>query len=173
MIENEWIPPHQISKGYPWNAVVSKEFSDAINAFKFKKVEEQEEYGFFADGARMDAGNNQSVYEAGYILQEALAIAEEQIADMMLEKPFVPESFGFVAVVKPKSTTEVPVTIYQSKFDENVIIFRNGKDDYGWTVQQKQPEGTTPPIKESDFKFPCERVAVSVFFAMGIQVVEK
>lgn len=171
-IENEWIPPHQISKGYPWNGVMSKSFSEVKAIFKFDKIEGEEAYGFFVNGARMDAGNHQGICESGYILQEALEIAEEQITDMLSEKPFVPENFGFDAIVKPKSTTDFPVTIYQSKFDENVVIFRNSKHDYGWTVQQKQPEGATPPIKESEFIFPCERIAVAVFYAMGVQVVE-
>ncbi len=171
-IENEWIPPHSISKGYPWNIIASKRFSEARAIFKFDKIQNEEEYGFFINGARMDAKNNQGICESGYILQEALEIAEEQIVDMLTEKPFMPENFGFHAIVKPKSTADVPVTIYQSKFDENAIIFRNNKGDYGWTVQQKQPEGTTPPIKESEFIFPCERIAVAVFYAMGVQVVE-
>ena len=172
IIENEWIPPHRISKGYPWNTIASKEFSDAISSFKFKKIEGEEAYGFFIDNARMDSKNNQNICESGYILQEALAIAEEQIADMLLERPFIPEAFGFEVIVKPKSTSDFPVTIYQSKFDENVIIFRNNRTDSGWTVQQKQPEGTTPPIKESEFDFPCERIAVAVFYAMGIKFTE-
>lgn len=101
-----------------------------------------------------------------------LEIAEQQIEDMLFEKPFIPDLFGFEAIVKPQDTTDVPITIYQSKFDENIIIFRKSRSDYGWTIQQKQPEGTMPPIKDIDVTLPCERIAYALFYALGIKVEE-
>ena len=170
-IDNEWIPPHGLSRGYPWNGVQSKIFSEVMSLFEFNKKAEVEDYYFSMDGKKIHV-EEKGVLEAGYILQEALKVAEEQVMDMLSEKPFVPENFKFEAVVKPKGTSDVPVTIYQSQLNENVVIFRQHRSDYGWTIQQRQPEGTTPPIKETNVLLPCERIAVAVFYALGIKVVE-
>lgn len=151
-IETEWIPPHGLAKGYPWNGIVTKNLKKVVYAGSVHPMEKP--------------------LEEGVSLEEALQIAEEQIEDMQKENPFTPEDFGFEAIVKPQDTTDVPITIYQSRFDENVIIFRKSKSDYGWTIQQKQPEGTMPPIKDIDVTLPCERIAYALFYALGIKVEE-
>lgn len=169
-IETEWIPPHGLAKGYPWSGIASKGFYPPqervvtlMNGddIAFKKPEEID----FDDTERWLAQKSLPAHEA-------LCMAEEQIEYMMEEKPFIPDLFGFEAIVKPQDTTDVPITIYQSKFDENIIIFRKSKSDYGWTIQQKQTEGTMPPIKDIDVTIPCERIAYALFYALGIKVEE-
>ena len=170
-IETEWIPPHGLAKGYPWSGIASKVIVISRETFRHRNEDGVDKYYYTIDGNVMPDSNN-GAKEAGYIFQEALKIAEDQLEYMLTEAPFNPEDFGFVAIVKPVDTTDVPITIYQSKFDENIIIFRKSKSDYGWTIQQKQTEGTMPPIKDIDVTLPCERIAYALFYALGIKVEE-
>lgn len=165
-IETEWIPPHGLAKGYPWNGIASKGFlpPEERRVRKDRTVFEKIFQIFSVFIHELKIGNKS--------LFLALNMAEGQIEDMQKEKPFIPDLFGFEAIVKPQDTTDVPITIYQSKFDENIIIFRKSKSDYGWTIQQKQPEGTMPPIKDIDVTLPCERIAYALFYALGIKVEE-
>lgn len=133
-IDNEWIPPHGLAKGYPWNGIVTQ--SEELTK-----------------------------HESAETL---LRIAETQIADMLIERPFIPEDFGFDAIVKPESVQDVPVTIYMSKYDNSVVMYREGE---GWVIQKKR-DGTNIII-ELQVKFECQRIAYAFFWAMSIQVEDK
>ncbi len=99
-----------------------------------------------------------------YDYDQALLAAEAQIYEMQKDYPFVPEDFGFEKIYGPKTISDPPVSIYASKYNNNISIFR-GKDDF-WTMLTKKEEG----FDSKTLKFPCHRIAYATFHALQVKV---
>jgi hypothetical protein len=97
--------------------------------------------------------------------EHALVEAENQITDLMKDEPFIPESFEFEKAVAPGQEIDDPVNIYKSKLASGVLITKEYGENTKWIVMK---DG-----KKFNFDLPCKRVALCVFYAMGIEVARK
>jgi hypothetical protein len=115
------------------------------------------------DSAQFDLGFQIGIVNKLIIAEHALTEAENQIQDMTRDLPFVPEDFGFELAVKPESIFDDPIRIYRSKFDSEVLLTNVLDEDNAWII-----------VKGSKIKvlLPCSRVALCVFFSLGIPVRE-
>lgn len=172
-------PGHSTNKNYPYRDIPSKIL------FPYRpEIGQQDGKVFIAPGSfkdslpadPWDADNkwNQFLLDRLYQFSEYLKIAEGQIEDLLEERPFMPEHFGFELAHSHQDITEAPVRIYVSKFKDSVAIWRKPADinnpewNYAlWMLTTKNEDGT---MKEQELHLPCHRIAYAAFFALGIQI---
>ena len=177
MKTEDWKPDYGITKGYPFEQPVSKE---KFKVRLYPIVNESGDVRITIDKKcypdyRPPNWLVRLLFVAfpNFLLfrifdyDQALTSAEHQIEDMLKDYPFIPEDFGFEKVFGPTTISDPPVSIYVSKFNNDISIFR-GKDDI-WTMLTKKGEGFT----SQDLKFPCHRIAYATFHALQTKVEDK
>jgi hypothetical protein len=108
-----------------------------------------------------------------YDFQEALSVAEGQVADLLEELPFIPENYGFELAHKHTGIDQPPVRIYVSKYDGRYSLFRKSAPEgfdanvAAWTILKKNDDST---FHENEVIIPCDRIAYALFLAMGIKI---
>lgn len=104
---------------------------------------------------------------------ETLALAEEQVDEMLSESPFSPELHGFELVASNKDISERPQAIYVSKYSPEFAISRKpgSPNDPSWTphmwVLSKKTEDSMINL---DISFPCSRIAYATLAALGVKM---
>ncbi|HHT9135812.1 MAG TPA: hypothetical protein ACFYEK_01065 [Candidatus Wunengus sp. YC60] len=170
------IPDHSISKGYPHDEPISqKRFANRLNILpdgeskiqihptsaypQFKGISWLQDQLF----GRVTSFLRHRLFD----YHEALKAAEAQIIDILFDRPFLPEDFGFEKLVGPKGIHDDPVTIYKSTFDDNITIHRDQDSNTHYIVLVREPDGE---FKEYRLNLACQRVAYNTFFALGIKI---
>lgn len=183
MNTENWKPGHSTTKGYPYERIESREF------FPNRPTFLQDEEGRV--GVNVDTSiypdfpkENELIdseliknflFNRAFDFQEALKVAEDQIAELLTEDPFIPEDFGFEIAYKPESVDESPIRLYQSKYSKAYTLYRPVLDtekDFDpslWVLQKKSEDGTFSALNVS---LPCHRIAYAFFYAMQIQMQE-
>lgn len=110
-----------------------------------------------------------------YDYDEALKAAEEQIDAILREEPFLPEDFGFIKAVGPQTIHDVPVTVYISKHNEDVSVFREIEKEITdnsltWILMRQKENGE---FYETRLFLPCHRIAYAAFHALGVEIEEE
>lgn len=171
-------PDHGITKGYPYDIIISKErFKNRLGLLLDRSKNNRIQltvdkatypsfpgvtwYHRFFTGQLIDF-----LFFRLFDYAEALTVAENQIEDLLTEGPFIPEDFGFFKAVGPKEISDNPTVIYISRYDENISIFRNTVEEYEWRLV-KNENGN---FKDTKLTLPSHRIAYAAFFALGIQV---
>lgn len=170
-MENEkWPPDHATSKGYPFDEVKS-----VISYPPDERFTATVEYNA-GEETYVKIGEEQFKHKMIKSLTQqlvkcdrALAMAEQQIGDMLTEDPFLPEEFGFEQLVAPQTIQDVPVRVWASKMTENYSLYRIPGSQYGWMLQRKEEDGSFVGIP---MNMPCHRIAYAVFVALGVKVEE-
>lgn len=174
-------PDHSTTKGYPYDIIISRD------RFKYRLDPILDH----ANKGRILLNISPDVYPdfkgikwihrkiAGSIIDflffrifdyaEALHVAEQQIEDLLLEAPFIPEEFGFVKILGPKDVTDNPVKIYTSKYNDNISIFRNLEEECEWILIEK---GDDSAFKQTKLHIPNHRIAYAAFTALSIKIEE-
>lgn len=115
--------------------------------------------------------------DRAFEFQNALKVAEDQVAELLSEDPFMPEQFGFKLIHEPEEISDAPIRLYQSTFNDKYSIHRpvaNTLDpDWNpalWVLQTKNEDNT---FTSEEVLIPCHRIGFAYFFAKNIQVMEK
>jgi hypothetical protein len=188
--EPEWNPGHAINDGYPFSHIVSRRTHiDRIGA----TIHPNNEVQLFIERDKWpayeellpDLPEKRTPFEGFlfnriYDLTQALNQAEGQIEDILREKPFNPQSYGFEVAVKNKKITDQPLKIFVSKFNENVTLYRKPidltEDDFKvdlnkWILMRKEINAEGQPHMTSvEINLPCDRIAYAAFYALGVKV---
>lgn len=114
------------------------------------------------DAATFDKAFYLGMTDRVVMAEQALMEAEGQILDMMKDQPFIPESFEFEIATVPGEDGTLPISVYKSKLSSGVLLVKEYGEDIKWTIMKNGIKTT--------FDFPCKRVAICVFYAMGIEV---
>lgn len=174
-------PDHSTTKGYPYDIIISRD------RFKYRLDPILDH----ANKGRILLNISPEVYPdfkgikwihrkiAGRIIDflffrifdyaEALHVSEQQIEDLLLEAPFIPEEFGFLKILGPKDVTDNPVKIYTSKYNDNISIFRNLEEECEWILIEK---GDDSSFKQTKLHIPNHRIAYAAFTALSIKIEE-
>lgn len=176
MNKEKWNPDHSTSKGYPFDAISTREkFPNRITVVQDEKncktgilynPEHYPGYKGITWLQRLFAGSTidfllHRLFDSGKALNEA----EQQIADILVEHPFIPEDFQFKIVAGPKTIKESPTKIYQSTLDPSFSIFRG--DGYNWKLLEKLGAAE---FRETNLYLPCHRIAYAAFVALSVEV---
>lgn len=175
MITEKWNPGHSLKKGYPWCGAVSKDqLPNRVRiVLETDNVLTVHPQGFEEPKAEDVAAHIDFLTSRCFDFQEALKSAEDQIAEMMTEDPFVPEDLGFELVHKPETIHDSPVRIYSSKYDDRFTLHREVLDIYDenmdasqWVIMKKRPD--SDKFDRIEVKIPCYRIAYALFWALGV-----
>lgn len=170
------IPDHSISKGYPHDAPISQQrFANRLNIHVdskgFIQVLKSDKYPLYRGISWLQNilfGKTTSFLKHRlYDYHEALKAAEDQIVEILFDRPFLPEDFGFEKLVGPQEIHDDPVTVYRSMYDHNITIHR-APEGNNYTLLKRDPD--TKEFTEINLNLPCQRVAYNTFFALGVQV---
>lgn len=183
MENNNWNPGHSLNKGYPYNGI------ESVRMFKHRPVLQNDENNKILilvethhypdlDIEKWTPQDQRTAMEDFLLhrlfdFQETLKVAEGQLFDILEEKPFIPEDYGFKVKHKNEKPTDPPVRIYVSKFNDNYSLFRKpgeNTDPSMWTLLIKKEDNT---FEQRDLLLPCDRIAYAVFYALMIPVTEK
>lgn len=176
-------PGHSITKGYPYEKVISQErFKNRIKIIldrrhtrKNKDVTE-----LYADPLlypdykpatwlqRFIAGKIIDFLEFRiFDYAEALMVAESQIQHILEEQPFLPEDFGFIKTVGPKDVTDNPTKIYTSKYNDKISLFQNDEEDNEWVLLTRRDDGS---YFDTKLQIPNHRIAYALFYGLNVKV---
>lgn len=181
MSTENWKPGHSTTKGYPYERIESREFFPNRPSFQQDQegrvgvhVDTSIYPDFPKDGELIDPELIKNfLFNRAFDFQEALKVAEDQIAELLTEDPFIPEDFGFEIAYKPESVDESPIRLYQSKYNSIYTLYRPVLDtekDFDpsmWVLQKKAEDGSFSTL---DVSLPCHRIAYAFFYAMQIQM---
>jgi hypothetical protein len=171
---------HSISKGYPFDKVMSQErFKNrpviVLNTENYK-VESQWDKETFPTYKKP---NFLQRLLAGSIINfltfrlfdyaEALIVAENQIKHILQDEPFIPEEFGFVKMLGPKDIKDRPEKIYVSKYNEDITLFRSPDKNHEWHLLERKADDA---FKDTVLNLPNHRIAYAAFVALSIKVEE-
>lgn len=185
----DWKPGHStIKTRYPYDGIESKMiFSNRPEFIQNKegKVGVQIDLAIYpqfkdvSDEETIEAKQTviDFLMDRAFDFQEALKVAENQVAELLSEDPFLPEQFGFELIHKPETIHDSPIRIYQSSFNDKYTLHRPVQDvmldDYDpsiWILQTKNEDDT---ITSEEIRIPCHRIAFAYFYAKGIQVMKE
>ena len=174
-------PAHSITKGYPFDIVMSKDrfknrpivLLDFANKERILIEVDPIVYPTFKKPsllAKLFGGKTiDFLLHRLFDYAEALTVAETQVEHLLTDDPFIPEDFGFFKAVGPKTIHDNPSKIYISKHNEAVSIFRNADPEkkYDWRVLVRK---TSDSFTETQLCLPNHRIAYAAFYALGIKV---
>lgn len=188
----DWKPGYSTTKTrYPYDGIESKTVFS--NRPEFVQDKETNRIGVHIDASiypqvtnafteSEDAIENKQLMidflmDRAFDFQEALKIAENQVAELLSEDPFIPEQFGFDLIHKPETIHDSPIRIYQSKYDDRYTLHRPVQDVFNdqewdptiWILQTNNHDNT---ITSEEVRIPCHRIAFAFFYAKNIQVME-
>lgn len=191
----DWKPGYSTVKTrYPFDGIESMTYLSANLRANFSMDQETNAVGVFIDANVFPIQHEQITREGvdivdhkqflidflmdrAYEYQNALKVAEDQVAELLSEDPFIPEQFGFELVHEPETIHDAPIRIYQSRFDDKYSIHRpiaNTLDkDWNpalWILQKRCDDNT---FTSEEVILPCHRIAYAFFFAKNIQVMTK
>lgn len=177
MNNENWNPRHSLNKGYPYNGVESMRVMQNRPSLRMDEhgkivINWAEEHFGTVNSKQEDRTDLEDfLLHRLYDFQETLSVAEGQINDILEEKPFIPENYGFELVHKNADITQSPVRIYQSIFDQRYSLFRKPADTTKafnaskWTLLFKNQNGI---FTETEINLPCDRIAYAVFFGLSV-----
>lgn len=182
MTTDTQIPGHSLNKGYPYNGIESQRMLPNRAEFTMredKKIEvvlDRDKFPATNDEDRYDLKS--FLFDRAFDYQEALKIAEGQLTDILEEKPFIPENYGFEVAHKHESPTSgPPVRMYVSKYDDRFSLFRKpmalDSKEWNpalWTLLKKNDEGE---FIDTEVLIPCDRFAYVIFTALGVIIKEE
>jgi hypothetical protein len=173
-------PDYSITKGYPYDGVMSRtRFRNrpAVVLNKDNKVVIDCDKSSFPDFKRPNF--IQRLF-AGKVIDfllfrlfdyaEALIVSDSQVEHLLSDDPFIPEEFGFLKAVGPKEISDNPVKVYVSRYDDSVSLFRDQEKASVWHLLIRNEDLS---FKEYSLIIPNHRIAYAVFFSLGIKVEEK
>jgi hypothetical protein len=180
MRSDDWTPGWSLNKAYPYNGIESKRM--LVNRPTLGLIEgkvhitwDPEIFPEIADDQSRRTELEEFLFNRLFDYYETLAVAEGQVQDILEEKPFLPEDFGFILAHKNPDITQPPVRIYLSRYSPNTSLFRKTAPEGFvsnpalWTILTKNVDGS---FQENDVMIPCERIAYALFYAMRIQMTE-
>ena len=174
MTTEQWNPGHSLIRGYPYDTIVSRD--QLVNRVKvFLESDEKISLDLrtYADPGEDPAEQIAFLMSRLFDTQEALKTAEQQIFDILEEKPFVPDSLGFELVSKPEDWTDTPDRMYSSKYDDRFVLYREPTDveDSNWDTTRwiiMKKNDVTGRFDKIMVKLPCYRIAYAVLSSLGV-----
>ena len=171
---------HSISKGYPFDGIMSRvRFINRpkISIDENKKIIIECDKNVFPDFKKPNL--IQRLF-AGSVIDflmfrlfdyaEALVVSENQVMHLLEDMPFIPEEFGFEAIIKPKDTTDNPTKVYGSKYDDRYSLFRHPEKIATWVLVTRKSDGS---FLDMNLFIPNHRIAYAVFLSLEIPVESK
>lgn len=171
-------PGYSITKGYPFDIVMSRDrFKHRPNIFLDHGKKDRifieclpEHYPTFRGWGwiqKLFAGKTiDFLLHRLFDYAEALTVSEAQIDHLLKDDPFVPEEFGFLKAAGPKKIHDNPATIYISKYDETVSLFREPGKNLDWVLIKRNDDS----FHETKLRLANHRIAYASFYALNIKV---
>jgi hypothetical protein len=174
MTTETWNPGHSLIRGYPYDTIVSRD--QLVNRVKvFLEADEKISMDLrtYADPGEDPKEQIAFLMSRLFDTQEALKTAEQQIFDILEEKPFTPDSLGFELVSKPEDWHDTPDRMYSSKYDDRFVLYREPVDvnDSNWDTTRwiiMKKNDVTGRFDKIMVKLPCYRIAYAVLSSLGV-----
>lgn len=176
-------PGFSLNKGYPYagiesqkqlpirvSIVLEKDNVITLHRKDFPEPELTEANGFDEKNALIDF-----LMSRCFDFQEALKTAEQQLAEIFEDDPFIPEDLGFELAHKPETVSDAPIRVYSSVYDDRFTLHREigNPDDpewdtTKWVVMKKQDD--TDKFDKVNVRIHNHRIAYHLFFALGVKM---
>ena len=174
MTTETWNPGHSLIRGYPYDTIVSRDqLVNRVRVFLESDEKISLDLRTYADPGEDKDEQIAFLMSRLFDTQEALKTAEQQIFDILEEKPFTPDSLGFELVSKPEDWSDTPDRMYSSKYDDRFVLYREPTDveDPNWDTTRwiiMKKNVVTGRFDKIMVKLPCYRIAYAVLASIGV-----
>lgn len=174
MTTETWNPGHSLIRGYPYDTIVSRDqLVNRVRVFLESDEKISLDLRTYADPGEDKDEQIAFLMSRLFDTQEALKTAEQQIFDILEEKPFTPDSLGFELVSKPEDWSDTPDRMYSSKYDDRFVLYREPTDveDPNWDTTRwiiMKKNVVTGRFDKIMVKLPCYRIAYAVLASLGV-----
>jgi len=174
MTKDQWNPGHSLIRGYPYDTIVSRDqLVNRVRVFLEANEKISLDLRTYADPGEDPKEQIAFLMSRLFDTQEALKTAEQQLFDILEEKPFTPDSLGFELVSKPEDWHDTPDRMYSSKYDDRFVLYREPVDvnDSNWDTTRwiiMKKNDVTNRFDKIMVKLPCYRIAYAVLSSLGV-----